>query len=277
MSLDSTAPPSPTAPAGRNDLACPLCEYSLRGLVDPRCPECGYAFEWAELLDAERQRHPYLFEHHPRHNVRSFFKTLSGGLRPGRFWRTLHPSHPANLRRLTLYWVLATTLTVVAVVADFARHAYDELSIDDIAQAAGISKGLLYHYFSSKREFYAATVRSAAELLLLRTDPGEGADPEALLVALDAYLSFAEEHASAYVALMRSGVGHDAEVRHRRGHAGALRRPPGGPARARRPRPARAPGAARLARLRRGLEQRAERFRGRACLRRLSASISPIR
>lgn len=94
----------------------------------------------------------------------------------------------------------------------FSERSYDELSIDDIAQAAGISKGLLYHYFSSKREFYAATVRSAAGSLLARTDPGEGADPEALLLALDAYLSFAEEHASAYVALMRSGVGHDAEV-----------------------------------------------------------------
>lgn len=94
----------------------------------------------------------------------------------------------------------------------FSERSYDELAIDDIAQAAGISKGLLYHYFSSKRDFYAATVRSAAELLLRRTDPGEGADPEALLAALDAYLSFAEEHASAYVALMRSGVGHDAEV-----------------------------------------------------------------
>ncbi|HEY8378879.1 MAG TPA: helix-turn-helix domain-containing protein [Nannocystis sp.] len=94
----------------------------------------------------------------------------------------------------------------------FSERSYDELSIDDIAQAAGISKGLLYHYFSSKRDFYAATVRRAAELLLQRTDTGEGADPAALLAALDAYLSFAEEHASAYVALMRSGVGHDAEV-----------------------------------------------------------------
>lgn len=94
----------------------------------------------------------------------------------------------------------------------FSERSYDELSIDDIAQAAGISKGLLYHYFSSKRDFYAATVRSAAQSLLARTDPGEGADPEALLLALDQYLQFAEEHASAYVALMRSGVGHDADV-----------------------------------------------------------------
>jgi AcrR family transcriptional regulator len=95
----------------------------------------------------------------------------------------------------------------------FSERSYDELSIDDIASAAGISKGLLYHYFSSKRDFYAATVRSAAESLLARTDPaGDGPDPEALLAALDQYLLFAEEHASAYVALMRSGVGHDAEV-----------------------------------------------------------------
>lgn len=94
----------------------------------------------------------------------------------------------------------------------FSERSYDDLSVDDIAQAAGISKGLLYHYFASKRDFYAATVHSAAEQLLARTDPGADADPEALLAALDAYLSFAEEHASAYVALMRSGVGHDAEV-----------------------------------------------------------------
>lgn len=94
----------------------------------------------------------------------------------------------------------------------FSERSYDDLSVDDIAQAAGISKGLLYHYFASKRDFYAATVHSAAEQLLARTDPGPGADPQALLAALDAYLSFAEEHAGAYVALMRSGVGHDAEV-----------------------------------------------------------------
>ena len=46
-------------------LHCPLCEYNLRGLSEPRCPECGYRFEWAELRDPSRRLHPYLFEHHP--------------------------------------------------------------------------------------------------------------------------------------------------------------------------------------------------------------------
>jgi AcrR family transcriptional regulator len=44
----------------------------------------------------------------------------------------------------------------------FTDRSYDELSIDDIARAAGISKGLLYHYFPSKRDYYVEVVRRAA-------------------------------------------------------------------------------------------------------------------
>lgn len=94
----------------------------------------------------------------------------------------------------------------------FSERSYDELSVDDIARAAGISKGLLYHYFPSKRDYYVETVRAAAQLLLDRTDPAGGPEPETLLTGLDAYLAFVEEHAGAFVALMRSGVGQDAEV-----------------------------------------------------------------
>src|SRR5687768_17791719 len=48
----------------------------------------------------------------------------------------------------------------------FGAKAYDEVSIDDIAEAAGISKGLLYHYFPTKRAFYTACVGEAAAQLL---------------------------------------------------------------------------------------------------------------
>ena len=53
----------------------------------------------------------------------------------------------------------------------FNERAYDEISIDDIAAAAGISKGLLYHYFSSKRVFYVETVRAAATEMIAITAP----------------------------------------------------------------------------------------------------------
>src|SRR6266566_5309974 len=82
---------------------CPLCEYNLRGLVEPRCPECGYIFEWWEVLDPKRRKHEYLFEHHRESNLWSWRKTVVGGLRPGKFWTTLHPTQPARSWRLLIY------------------------------------------------------------------------------------------------------------------------------------------------------------------------------
>lgn len=95
----------------------------------------------------------------------------------------------------------------------FAERSYDEVSIDDIAREAGVSKGLLYHYFGGKRDFYVACVREAASQLLALTTP-DTSMPEAdrARAGLDAYLQFAEQHAGAYTALMQSGIGHDPEV-----------------------------------------------------------------
>lgn len=95
----------------------------------------------------------------------------------------------------------------------FAERAYDEVSIDDIASAAGVSKGLLYHYFGGKRAFYVACVENAAEQLVERTQPDISLpEDERAVAGLSAYLDFAKERATAYTALMRSGVGNDPEV-----------------------------------------------------------------
>jgi AcrR family transcriptional regulator len=94
----------------------------------------------------------------------------------------------------------------------FNSRAYDEISIDDIAAAAGISKGLLYHYFPSKRDFYVATIREAARELLAVTQP-VGEDPRAQLrTSLAAYLEYVRRNARTYSGLLRSGVGTDPEV-----------------------------------------------------------------
>jgi len=99
------------------EICCPLCSYILRGLTVARCPECGYRFEWPELLDPTRRLHPYLFEHHPEQNVRSFRRTLLGGLRPWRFWTSLHPAQPSCPRRLIRYWLLAASFLVAVPLA----------------------------------------------------------------------------------------------------------------------------------------------------------------
>ncbi len=108
----------PTVPAqGRADWAaigydvlCPLCEYNLRGLPEPRCPECGYRFDWAEVLSPNRRPHEYLFEHHPERNWSRFWQTARGACRPKRFWTSLHPSQPSRPARLFLYWLIGAVL-----------------------------------------------------------------------------------------------------------------------------------------------------------------------
>lgn len=95
----------------------------------------------------------------------------------------------------------------------FNARSYDEISIDDIAAAAGVSKGLLYHYFPSKRSFYIETVRTGAEQMTALTAAGEEyPPPERLDRALDAYIEYVEANAPAYATLLRSGIGSDSEV-----------------------------------------------------------------
>ncbi len=41
----------------------------------------------------------------------------------------------------------------------FRSHPYDEVSLDSIAEAAGITRGLINHHFGTKRELYVEVVR----------------------------------------------------------------------------------------------------------------------
>jgi AcrR family transcriptional regulator len=96
----------------------------------------------------------------------------------------------------------------------FSLHPYDALSVDDIAGAAGVSKGLLYHYFPSKRDFYVAVVRAAAEEMRELTAPDLELAPLVQLTgSLEAYLEYAEHHAQGYRTVLQGGVGSDDEVR----------------------------------------------------------------
>lgn len=95
----------------------------------------------------------------------------------------------------------------------FAERAYDDVSTDDIAAAADISAGLLYHHFGSKKGFYVATIRAAAAEVLGKTVFPAGVPfGPAAIAALSGFLDFVEANRGLYVGLMRGGVGADAEV-----------------------------------------------------------------
>jgi AcrR family transcriptional regulator len=98
--------------------------------------------------------------------------------------------------------------------ASFSDRAYDDVSIDDLARAAKISKGLLYHYFPTKRDLYVAGLREiAGELVAAISSVPESLPPADLVRAsLDAYLDHITRHSRAFVSLMRGGIGSDPEV-----------------------------------------------------------------
>jgi AcrR family transcriptional regulator len=83
----------------------------------------------------------------------------------------------------------------------------------DVAAAAGVSKPLLYHYFSTKSELYLATIRSAADELIeaTRPDPALPVDVR-LRGALDAHLDWIDEHSLAYRAILQGGISSDRNV-----------------------------------------------------------------
>ncbi|TAM90887.1 MAG: TetR/AcrR family transcriptional regulator, partial [Jatrophihabitans sp.] len=95
-----------------------------------------------------------------------------------------------------------------------ATRTLDALSVEDIAQKAGISRGLLFHYFSSKQEFHTEVARAAAAELLARTEPDTSLPPvEALRGAIAAFIGYVEENPDNYKSLVRGAASGDAAMR----------------------------------------------------------------
>ncbi len=98
--------------------------------------------------------------------------------------------------------------------SSFSNRAYDDVSIDDLAREARISKGLLYHYFPTKRDLYVAGLREIADELVtaIMAVPDDLAPIERVRAGLDAYLDHIARVPHAFVSLMRGGIGSDPEV-----------------------------------------------------------------
>ncbi|MEW1779592.1 TetR/AcrR family transcriptional regulator [Streptomyces sp. NPDC086777] len=88
----------------------------------------------------------------------------------------------------------------------FSRRSPDEVSIDEIASAAGISRPLVYHYFPGKLSLYEAALKRASEDLAGRFhEPHEGPLGARLLRVMRRFFDFVDEHGPGFAALMRGG------------------------------------------------------------------------
>lgn len=91
----------------------------------------------------------------------------------------------------------------------------EQISVEEIAKKAGISRGLLFHYFASKRGFHLAVVERASQELLDETAP----DPELtepmdiLRDAMNRYLDYVLANRESYISFMRGPASTDPEMR----------------------------------------------------------------
>lgn len=95
-----------------------------------------------------------------------------------------------------------------------ATRTLDQLSVEEIAEQAGVSRGLLFHYFSSKQDFHVAVVRETSRAMLEATEP----DPdlpalEALRGSVSGFVDFVSENRDAYLALLRGPASSDPAMR----------------------------------------------------------------
>jgi AcrR family transcriptional regulator len=87
----------------------------------------------------------------------------------------------------------------------FTDHAYEEITMAQIARVAGVSKPLLYHYFPSKIDLFKAAVVEHADELSQLLEARYGDTPaEQLMHVLDAYLEWIEQHERTWTKLIQS-------------------------------------------------------------------------
>ncbi|MEA2151909.1 MAG: hypothetical protein QOI18_142 [Solirubrobacteraceae bacterium] len=89
----------------------------------------------------------------------------------------------------------------------FAKHSFEEISMRELAEAAGVSKPLLYHYFPSKIDLFKAAVSEKAEELQRLIEPSsDGPAIEQLSQVLDSYLAWIEDNAQTWSKLLQSAA-----------------------------------------------------------------------
>ena len=87
----------------------------------------------------------------------------------------------------------------------FATRTLDEINIDLLAEEAGISRGLLYHYFGNKQDFHEAVVRRAIQDLIEVTGPVDEDDlMTRMMISLQNYVGYVAANHTAYVSIVRA-------------------------------------------------------------------------
>ncbi len=85
----------------------------------------------------------------------------------------------------------------------FVEQPVQDLSLDSVAAEAGVSRGLLFHYFPTKTDFHLAVVEAAGRRVLRNVRPDEGAEGDAGVVqVVERFVAQVARRRDSYLALV---------------------------------------------------------------------------
>ncbi|WP_032365396.1 TetR/AcrR family transcriptional regulator [Rhodococcoides fascians] len=95
-----------------------------------------------------------------------------------------------------------------------ADRPLEQISVEDIADQAGVSRGLLFHYFASKQDFHLEIVREASRSMIERTAPDPDLEPfEILRDSIANYVDYVSEKRDTFISLLRGTASGDSQMR----------------------------------------------------------------
>ncbi|WP_030522035.1 TetR/AcrR family transcriptional regulator [Nocardia rhamnosiphila] len=105
------------------------------------------------------------------------------------------------------------TQLITLGVKMLGERAIEDISVSEIAAQAGISRGLLFHYFPTKQDFQLEVIRHANAELLARVVP----DPtlslfDMLRDSVGRYIDYVSENRTSYLALLRGPTSSSPEL-----------------------------------------------------------------
>jgi AcrR family transcriptional regulator len=100
----------------------------------------------------------------------------------------------------------------------FVAHGYHAAAMDDIAEAAGVSKPVLYQHFPGKLELYLALLDTHCEAIVAKVRSAMAAtadNKERVKGAVQAYFDFMDHESEAFRLVFESDLRNDPAVRDR--------------------------------------------------------------
>ena len=161
-----TAPTGPgpangAAPAERDELFCPGCNYDLRGIDSDRCPECGLT------VDREQIRVSLIPWSHRRRigRARAYLRTVwLATFQTGRL--STEMARPVDYRDAQRFRLVTVAVAMLAPVAILVAAVVGAGGVDAVASGAGWPGPAVFHMADTPPGFYDLLLPWAAGALL---------------------------------------------------------------------------------------------------------------